>query len=49
MMCERDQDAEQAWEEIFEAVDAKALDLSEEDIRAEIQAAREERRDAGSS
>lgn len=42
-------DIEEEWEEIFEAVDAKALDLSEDDIRDEIQAAREKRRDPGSS
>lgn len=41
-------DIEEEWEEIFEAVDEKDLDLSEEDVRTEVEAARRERRDEDS-
>lgn len=41
-------DLEAEWEEIFEMVDEKELDLTEEEIREEVQAEREESRSEGS-
>ncbi len=38
-------DLEEEWEEIFAAVEGKELDLSDDDVRREVEAARRERRD----
>lgn len=46
-MSETYTDVEEAWDEIFETVDEKELDVSEEDVRDEVKAVRREGRAPG--